>query len=60
MYLGNYIKNLNKKYYKNNFFQVLLLIVQKVKKNNIFFALKGNKFDGNKFIPMMQLKKVLK
>jgi murE/murF fusion protein len=27
------------------------LIRKNIKKNNIFFAIKGNKFDGNKFIP---------
>ena len=31
------------------FFQTFLLIVKK-KKNNIFFAIKGNKIDGNNFI----------
>tara|TARA_B100001093_G_scaffold143473_1_gene135978 strand:+ start:972 stop:3815 length:2844 start_codon:yes stop_codon:yes gene_type:complete len=49
MYLGNFIKNLNKKYHKI-YFSGLAFDSKKVKKNNIFFAIKGNKFDGNKYI----------
>ena len=49
MYLRNYIKNLNKKHYKV-YFSGLAFNSKKVKKNNIFFALKGDKFDGNKYI----------
>jgi len=50
MYLKNFIKNLNKKYHKV-FFSGLAFNSKKVKKNYIFFAIKGNKFDGNKYIP---------
>ena len=32
------------------FFFIFHLIVQKIKKNFIFFAIKGNKYDGNDFI----------
>ena len=32
------------------FFQAFHLTVLKYKKNNIFFAIKGNKFDGNDYI----------
>ena len=39
-----------KKNLKKFFFQAFLLIVLKVKKNYIFFAIKGNKIDGNNFI----------
>ena len=49
MYLGNCIKNLNKKYQKI-FFSGIAFDSSKVKKGNIFFAIKGNKLDGNNFI----------
>ena len=32
------------------FFQVFLSIAQRLKKKNIFFAIKGKKFDGNNYI----------
>ena len=50
MYLKNFITNLNKKYYKVSFSGVAF-DSKKVKRNYIFFAIKGNKFDGNKYIP---------
>ena len=50
MYLGNYFKNLKKKY-KKFFFSGISFDSTKVKKNNIFFAIQGNSFDGNQFIP---------
>ena len=49
MYLGNYIKKLDKKYQKV-FFSGISFNSLKVKKDNIFFAIKGTKFDGNDFI----------
>ncbi len=49
MYLGNFIKNLDKKYSKV-FFSGIAFNSNQVKKNNIFFAIKGNKYDGNKYI----------
>ena len=49
MYLGNFIKNLDRKYYKTYFTGVAFNSKQ-VKKHNIFFAIKGTKFDGNKYI----------
>ncbi len=49
MYLGNFIKNINKKNFKI-YFSDLAFNSEKVKKHNIFFAIKGTKFDGNKFI----------
>ncbi len=49
MLLGNFIKNINKNYYKINF-SGLAFNSKKVKKNNIFFAIRGNKFDGNEYI----------
>ena len=49
MYLGNYIKKLDKKYQKV-FFSGISFNSLKVKKDNIFFAIKGNKFDGNDYI----------
>ena len=49
MYLGNFIKNISKKNIKINFTGIAFNS-KKVKKNNIFFALRGNKFDGNLYI----------
>jgi len=49
MYLRNFIKNLDKKY-KNISFSGIAFDSEKIKKNNIFFAIKGNRFDGNNFI----------
>ena len=49
MHLGNFIKNIDKKYYNLKFSG--LAFNSKVKKGNIFFAFKGNKFDGKRFIP---------
>ena len=49
MYLGNFIKNLDKKYHKI-YFSGLAFNSKKVKKDHIFFAIKGMKFDGNKYI----------
>ena len=49
MYLKDYIPKLDKKYNKI-FFSGVSFNSSKVKKNNIFFALEGNKFDGNNYI----------
>jgi len=49
MYLGNFIKKLDKKYHKI-FFSGIAFNSTLVKKDYIFFAIKGNKFDGNNFI----------
>ena len=49
MYLKDYIPNVNKKY-KKVFFSGIAFDSTKVKKNNIFFAIKGNRFDGNNYI----------
>jgi MurE/MurF fusion protein len=49
MYLGNFINNLDKKYQKI-FFSGIAFNSSLVKKNFIFFAIKGNKFDGNNYI----------
>ena len=49
MYLEDYISKLNKKYRKV-FFSGIAFDSSKVKKNYIFFAIKGNKFDGNNYI----------
>ena len=50
MLLKDYIPNVNKKF-RNFFFSGISFDSSKVKKNNIFFAIKGIKFDGNNFIP---------
>ncbi len=49
MLLKDYIPNISKKYSKT-FFSGISFDSSKVKKNNIFFAIKGNKFDGNDYI----------
>ena len=50
MLLGNYFHNINKNY-KNFSFSGISFNTKSIKKNNIFFAIKGNSIDGNKFIP---------
>ena len=49
MYLGNYIKNIEKKYSKLQF-SGIAFDSRKVKKDFIFFAIKGNKFNGYDYI----------
>ena len=49
MYLKDYIPNINKSLGKV-FFSGISSNSLKVKKDNIFFAIKGNKFDGNEYI----------
>ena len=49
MLLKDYISNINKKYRKV-FFSGISFDSSKVKKDNIFFAINGNKFDGNNYI----------
>jgi len=49
MLLKDYIPNINKKY-KDIFFSGISFSTSKIQKKNIFFAIKGNKFDGNNYI----------
>ncbi len=49
MYLKDFIPNINKRY-KEVFFSGVSFDSSKVKKNDIFFAIKGNDFDGNNYI----------
>ena len=49
MFLKDYIPNIDKKFSRISF-SGLAFESSKVKKNNIFFAIKGNYFDGNNFI----------
>ena len=49
MYLENFVNNLDKKYHKT-YFSGLSFNSKQVKKNDIFFAIKGNKLDGSKYI----------
>ena len=49
MPLKDYIPNIDKKY-KDIFFSGICFNSSKVKKNNIFFEIKGNRNDGNNFI----------
>ena len=50
MLLKDYIPNVKNKF-KKSFFSGITFDSSKVKKNNIFFAIKGNNNDGNDFIP---------
>ena len=49
MQLKDYIPGVNRKF-RNFFFSGISFNSKKVKKNDIFFAIKGNNIDGNKFI----------
>ncbi|WP_440648860.1 UDP-N-acetylmuramoyl-L-alanyl-D-glutamate--2,6-diaminopimelate ligase [Candidatus Pelagibacter sp. HIMB1521] len=49
MLLGNYFDGIHKNY-KKLFFSGISFNTRSLKKNNIFFAIKGNDIDGNKFI----------
>jgi len=49
MIIGNFIKGIELKY-RNHYFSGICFDSSKCKKNNIFFAIKGIKIDGNKFI----------
>ena len=49
MLLKEYIPNIDKKYGKV-FFSGISFDSSRVKKNDIFFAIKGDKFDGNNYI----------
>jgi len=49
MIIGNFIKGIELKH-KNQYFSGICFDSTKCKKNNIFFAIKGNTIDGNKFI----------
>ena len=51
MQLKDYIPKINKKYSKI-FFSGISFDSTKVKKNDIFFAIKGNKFDGNNYLDL--------
>jgi murE/murF fusion protein len=49
MLIGNFFKEIKSKY-KKHYFSGLSFNSFTCKKNNIFFAIKGNKKDGNQFI----------
>ena len=49
MIIKNFFKKIESKY-KNQYFSGLCFNSLECKKDNIFFAIKGNKIDGNKFI----------
>ena len=49
MFLGNYFKNI-KKSYKKFYFSDISFNSSQIKRNNIFFAIRGNKIDGNDFV----------
>ena len=50
MLIKDYFPDIEKKYSKI-FFSGIAFNSLEVKRNNIFFAIKGNNYDGNKFIP---------
>jgi len=50
MFLGDYFQN-TQSIHKKIFFSGISFDSSKIKKNNIFFAIKGNKIDGNDFVP---------
>ena len=52
MLIKDYIPGIKKKYSKI-FFSGIAFNSLKVKRNNIFFAIKGNNYDGNNFIPFV-------
>ena len=49
MIIGNFIKGIELKH-RNHYFSGICFNSSKCKKDNIFFAIKGAKVDGNKFI----------
>jgi len=49
MIIGNFIKGIELKH-RNHYFSGLCFDSSKCKKDNVFFAIKGTKIDGNKFI----------
>ena len=49
MLLKDYFPNIGKKYEKT-FFSDICFESSKVKKDNVFFAIKGTNIDGNNFI----------
>ena len=51
MRLGDHFKQIRKKYH-DIFFSGICFDHKKIKKNNIFFAIKGNSLDGNNFITL--------
>ena len=55
MLLKDYIPGIKKKN-SQFFFSGITFDSTKVKKDDIFFAIKGNNFDGNKFIPIVKKK----
>ena len=49
MFLGDYFNNIQKNY-KQVYFSGISFNSNQIKKDNIFFAIKGNKIDGNSFV----------
>ena len=49
MFIGNFFKKINLKY-KRHYFSGLSFNSSKCKRDNIFFAVKGNEIDGNRYI----------
>ena len=49
MLVGKFFRNIHQKN-RNHYFSGLSFNSKNVKKNNIFFAIKGTKINGNKFI----------
>ena len=49
MFIGKYFKKVNPEF-KKHYFSGITFNSQSCRQNNIFFAIKGNEIDGNKFI----------
>ncbi len=49
MLIGKFFKKIDPEF-KNHYFSGINFNSQSCKKNDIFFAIKGNKYDGNKFV----------
>ena len=59
MFLEDYFHNINNNY-KNFFFSGISFDSNQIKKNYIFFAIRGNSVDGNNFTYLRLLKKAQK
>ena len=58
MLIGKYFKKV-KPEFKKHYFSGINFNSQSCKKNNVFFAIKGNKIDGNKFVNNAILNEIL-
>ena len=59
MLVGKFIRNINSKF-KGHFFSGLSFNSLNLKKNNIFFAIKGTKINGNKIYTVDDVQTAMK